>query len=89
MASSATVTSIGVLNVVQISMLQSSTTEENRGRVGAAYYTATLGVRSFGYLAVGALVAPLGVQALFVLFGVLVLAVGAYISRIEDVRSLH
>jgi MFS family permease len=80
---------IGTLNVVQISMLQSSTTEENRGRVGAAYYTATLGVRSFGYLTVGALVAPLGVQALFVLFGALVLAVGIYISRIEDVRTHH
>ena len=78
---------IGTLNVAQLNMLQTSTTEDNRGRVAAAYYTASLGVRSLGYLAVGSLVAPLGVQALFVLFGVIVLAVGAYLSRIEEVRT--
>lgn len=80
-------TSIGALNVAQINMLQTSTTEDNRGRVGAAYYTGTLGVRSLGYLAVGALVAPLGVQALFVLFGLVVLGVGVLISRMEEVRT--
>jgi MFS family permease len=80
-------TAIGALNVAQINMLQTSTTEDNRGRVGAAYYTGTLGVRSLGYLAVGALVAPIGVQALFVMFGVIVLAVGVYISRSEEVRT--
>ncbi len=80
-------TAIGALNVAQINMLQTSTTEDNRGRVAAAYYTGTLGVRSLGYLAVGALVAPLGVQALFVLFGMSVVGVGAYISRIEEVRT--
>ena len=80
-------TAVGSLNVAQINMLQTSTTEENRGRVAAAYYTGSLGVRSLGYLAVGALVAPLGVQALFVIFGVIVLGVGIYISRIEEVRN--
>jgi MFS family permease len=80
-------TSIGALNVAQINMLQTSTTEDNRGRVGAAFYTGTLGVRSLGYLAVGALVAPLGVQALFVLFGLIVLTVGVLISRVEEVRT--
>jgi MFS family permease len=80
-------TAIGALNVSQINMLQTSTNEDNRGRVGAAYYTGTLGVRSLGYLVVGALVAPLGVQALFVLFGLGVIGVGVYISRIEEVRS--
>ena len=82
-------TSIGALNVAQINMLQTSTTEENRGRVAAAFYTGTLGVRSLGYLAVGALVAPIGVQALFVLFGIIVLTVGVVISRVEEVRTHH
>jgi MFS family permease len=80
-------TAIGALNVAQVNMLQTSTTEDNRGRVAAAYYTGTLGVRSLGYLIVGALVAPVGVQALFVFFGLSVIAVGAYISRIEEVRT--
>ncbi len=80
-------TAIGALNVAQINMLQTSTTEDNRGRVAAAYYSGTLGVRSLGYLIVGALVAPFGVQALFLFFGLAVVGVGAYISRIEEVRS--
>ena len=80
-------TAIGALNVAQINMLQTSTNEDNRGRVAAAFYTGTLGVRSLGYLAVGALVAPLGVQALFVMFGLLVLGVGVLISRVEEVRT--
>jgi MFS family permease len=79
--------SIGALNVAQINMLQTSTTEDNRGRVGAAFYTGTLGVRSLGYLMVGALVAPLGVQALFVIFGLIVLGVGVIIARVEEVRT--
>ena len=60
---------------------------DNRGRVAAAFYSGTLGVRSLGYLAVGSLVAPLGVQALFLLFGLLVVAVGVAIARIEEVRT--
>ncbi|HEY7465634.1 MAG TPA: MFS transporter, partial [Dehalococcoidia bacterium] len=35
-------TAIGSLNVAQINMLQTSTTDEDRGRVSAAYYSATL-----------------------------------------------
>lgn len=80
-------TAIGSLNVAQVNMLQTSTTEDNRGRVGAAFYTGTLGVRSLGYLAVGALVAPLGVQALFVIFGLIVICVGILISRSQEVRT--
>lgn len=80
-------TAIGALNVAQINMLQTSTTEDNRGRVAAAYYTGTLGMRSLGYLAVGALVAPIGVQALFLIFGLIVLALGTYLSRIQEVRE--
>lgn len=80
-------TAIGSLNVAQISMLQTSTTDEERGRVSAAYYTATLGVRSLGYLTAGVLTAPAGVQPLLVGFGVLVLGVGGFLSRIPEVRE--
>ena len=80
-------TAIGLLNVAQINMLQTSTTDEERGRVSAAYYSATLGVRSLGYLAAGALAAPAGVQPLFVAFGVIVLCVGLFIWRIPEVRE--
>jgi Na+/melibiose symporter-like transporter len=80
-------TAIGSLNVAQISMLQTSTTDEERGRVSAAYYTATLGVRSLGYLTAGALAAPAGVQPLFVAFGIIVLGVGAFLWRTPVVRQ--
>ena len=78
---------IGSLNVAQINMLQTSTTDEDRGRVSAAYYSATLGVRTLGYFAAGALVAPVGIQALFVAFGVVVLSVGVFLTRIPEVRE--
>jgi hypothetical protein len=68
-------------------MLQTSTTDEDRGRVSAAYYSATLGVRTLGYFAAGALVAPVGIQPLFVVFGSVVLAVGVFLSRIPEVRE--
>jgi hypothetical protein len=80
---------IGSLNVAQVNMLQTSTTDEDRGRVSAAFYTASLGVRPFGYLAAGALAAPVGVQPLFVAFGAIVLAVGLFLSRIPEVREHH
>jgi MFS family permease len=82
-------TAIGSLNVAQINMLQTSTTDEDRGRVSAAYYSATLGVRTLGYFAAGALVAPVGIQPLFVVFGSVVLAVGVFLSRIPEVREHH
>ncbi len=82
-------TAIGSLNVAQINMLQTSTTDEERGRVSAAFYSATLGVRTLGYFLAGALVAPIGVQPLFVVFGVMVLAVGFFIWRIPEVREHH
>jgi MFS family permease len=78
---------IGSLNVSQINMLQTSTTDEERGRVSAAYYSVTLGVRTLGYLFAGALVAPLGIQPLFVVFGVIVLGVGGLLTRIPEVRN--
>ena len=78
---------IGSLNVAQINMLQTSTTDDDRGRVSAAYYSATLGVRTLGYFSAGALVAPAGIRALFVAFGVVVLSVGAFLTRIPEVRE--
>jgi MFS family permease len=78
---------IGSLNVSQINMLQTSTTDEERGRVSAAYYSVTLGVRTLGYLFAGALVAPLGIQPLFVVFGVIVIGVGLFLARIPEVRD--
>jgi MFS family permease len=80
---------IGSLNVAQINMLQTSTTDDERGRVSAAYYSATLGVRTLGYFLAGALVAPAGVQPLFVAFGIVVLCVGLFIWRIPEVREHH
>jgi MFS family permease len=79
--------SIGLLNVAQVNMLQTSTTDEDRGRVSAAYYSVTLGMRTVGYLAAGVLVAPAGVQPLFVAFGVVVLCVGLFLARIPEVRE--
>jgi len=78
---------IGALNVGQINMLQTSTTDEERGRVSAAYYSVTLGVRTLGYLFAGALVAPLGIQPLFVVFGAIVLGVGLFLTRVPEVRD--
>jgi MFS family permease len=77
--------SLGALNVAQVNMLQTSTTDEERGRVSAAYYSATIGVRTFGYFSAGALAAPIGVQPLFVIFGLVVLGVAALLSRIQEV----
>jgi hypothetical protein len=78
---------IGALHVGQINMLQTSTTDEERGRVSAAYYSVTLGVRTLGYLFAGALVAPLGIQPLFVVFGAIVLGVGLFLTRVPEVRD--
>jgi MFS family permease len=78
---------LGTLNVAQVNMLQTSTTDEERGRVSAAYYSATIGVRTVGYFSAGALAAPIGVQPLFVLFGLLVLSVAGILSRIPEVRE--
>jgi len=78
---------IGALNVGQMNMLQTSTTDEERGRVSAAYYSVTLGVRTAGYAVAGALVAPLGIQPLFVVFGVIVLCLGLFLIRVPEIRD--
>ena len=81
--------SIGALNVAQTSMLQGATTDEERGRVSATYFTATLGVRPFGFLAVGALADSIDVRIMFVALGVLAMIVGVVLARVPEVRAAH
>lgn len=78
---------IGSLNVAQTSMLQSSTTDEERGRVSAAYYTFSLGVRPFSYLAIGILASAVDIRYLFVVLGAFALMLGLYLLRIPEIRE--
>lgn len=78
---------IGSLNVVQTTMLQSATSDEERGRVSAAYYTFTLGVRPFGALAVGALASAVDIRIMFVVLGGLAICVGIMLARMREVRE--
>ena len=79
---------IGSLNVGQTTMLQSATTDEERGRVSATYYTATLGVRPLSFLGMGALASAVDdVRILFVALGISALTIGAYLARVADVRD--
>jgi MFS family permease len=79
--------SVGALNVAQTSMLQSSTTDEERGRASATYFTLTLGVRPFGFLAMGALATAVDIRLLFVALGVAAIGVGALLLRLPEVRE--
>lgn len=78
---------IGSLNVAQTTMLQDSTTDEERGRVSAAYYTATLGVRPLAFLAMGALAEAVDIRLLFVVLGVFALCVGGVLANEREVRE--
>jgi MFS family permease len=78
---------IGSLNVAQTTMLQASTTDEDRGRVSATYYTLTLGIRPFGYLAVGILASAVDIRWLFVALGMMALSLGLFLLRFPDVRD--
>ena len=80
-------TAIGSLNVSQTTMLQSSTTDEERGRVSAFFYTFTLGVRPFGYLAMGALASAVDIRILFVALGAMAIGVGVILIRMPEVRA--
>jgi hypothetical protein len=80
---------IGSLSVAQTTMLQSSTTDEERGRVAATYFTLTLGVRPFSFLAAGALATAVDIRLLFVAMGSAALALGAYLYRLPEVREHH
>jgi MFS family permease len=78
---------IGSLNVAQTTMLQDATTDDDRGRVSATYYTLTLGIRPFGYLAMGALASAVDIRVLFTVLGFFALALGLFLIRFPDVRD--
>lgn len=78
---------IGSLNVAQTTMLQSSTTDEDRGRVSATYYTLTLGVRPFSYLTIGALASGVDIRFLFLVLGIFALSLGLFLLRFGEVRE--
>jgi len=80
---------IGSLNVAQTTMLQTSTTDEERGRVSSAYYTFTLGVRPLSFLAMGILASGIDIRVLFVVLGVIAIAVGGVLARVPEGRHHH
>lgn len=80
---------IGSLNVAQTTMLQDATTDEERGRVSATYFTMTLGVRPLSFLAVGALAEMVDVRFIFVALGLAALSLGGFLSRMKQVREHH
>jgi MFS family permease len=80
---------IGSLNVAQTTMLQGSTTDEERGRVSATYFTATQGLRPFGFLLVGALAEAVDIRLMFVALGLMAISVGIFLGRMQEVREAH
>jgi MFS family permease len=78
---------LGTLNVAQTTLIQGATTDEERGRVSATYYTATLGVRPFAFLVMGILASAVDIRLLFVVLGILALALGAGLNRSKEVRE--
>jgi MFS family permease len=82
-------TCIGLLNVAQTTMLQAATTDEDRGRVSATYYTATLGIRPLAFLAMGAFAEAVDIRYLFVFLGLVAVSLCAYLVRLPEVREHH
>jgi len=80
---------IGTLNVAQTTLLQGSTTDEERGRISATYYTATLGVRPIGFLTMGILASAIDIRFLFAFLGCLALLLGIILNRSSEVRQVH
>jgi MFS family permease len=78
---------IGTLNMAQATMLQSATTDEERGRVSATFFTTNLGIRPFSFLIVGALAETIDIRLLFVALGVMTLALGVFLARLKEVRE--
>jgi MFS family permease len=78
---------IGTLNVAQITMLQGATTDDERGRVSATYYTCTLGVRPPGFLVIGALADSVDIRWLFVALGFGAFLLGAVVGQSREVRE--
>jgi hypothetical protein len=77
------------MNVAQTTLLQGSTTDEERGRVSATYYTATLGVRPIGFLTIGILASAVDIRYLFVMLGSLALVLGLILNRSDEVRHVR
>jgi len=80
-------TCIGLLNVAQTTMLQDATTDEDRGRVSATYYTATLGVRPLAFLVMGAFAEAVDIRYLFVFLGLVAVSLCGYLFRLPEVRD--
>ncbi|HXH23388.1 MAG TPA: MFS transporter [Dehalococcoidia bacterium] len=80
---------IGTLNVCQTTLLQGATTDDERGRISATYYTATLGVRPPGFLLMGILASAIDIRVLFSLVGSMALVLGLVLSRSEEVRRVR
>ena len=80
-------TCIGLLNVAQTTMLQDATTDEDRGRVSATYYTATLGIRPLAFLAMGAFAEAVDIRYLFVFLGLVAVSLCGYLLRLVEVRE--
>ncbi|HLF75917.1 MAG TPA: MFS transporter [Dehalococcoidia bacterium] len=82
-------TCVGSLNVAQTTMLQDATSDEERGRVSASYFTATLGIRPLSFLAMGALASAVDIRLLFTALGVFAVALGGLLYRLTEVRNHH
>jgi MFS family permease len=82
-------TAIGTLNVAQMTMLQGATTDEERGRVSATYFTLTYGVRPFGFLFMGVMAGAADIRWLFVALGVVALIIGGVLVRSREVQETH
>jgi MFS family permease len=80
---------IGSLNFAQATLLQGSTTDEERGRISATYYTATLGIRPPGFLVMGILASAIDIRILFSLLGVCALGLAFWLNRSEEVRHVR
>jgi hypothetical protein len=78
---------IGSLQVGQTTMLQSASSDEERGRVSATYFTATLGVRPISFLAMGALAEAVDIRLLYAVLGMAAIALGVSLSRVKEVRE--
>jgi MFS family permease len=78
---------IGSLNVAQTTMLQTATSDDERGRVSAAYFTATQGLRSIAFVLMGALAVAVDVRLLFLGFGLVVIGLAGLLYRLPEVRN--
>lgn len=78
---------IGTLQVAQTTMLQVATTDEERGRVTATYYTFTLGVRPIGFLLMGFFAHNVDIRWLFVALGIGAVLIGYVLARSKEVRD--